>query len=347
MLPELAEIARLDVQRTRIVDPPLRSSKVAIVGFATESIAATPWEDTDCEVWILNMLHHHVPRWDRLWEMHDRACVEQESNEIEQKRLQERGGLRHVDVLLAEQERPIYMVEPWPDVPMARRFPTEQVRAWAWERCAKLEERPYFTSTFAHMLLYAIIGIVERRADPWVPEPGEAIHVCGVEMLNGEEYAYQRSCAEFYCGWTLGRGIELRIPPRSALLESDGVYGYEHGESLEMLSRMRGYYEHKRQEFRDEAVAARRRHNMAKADWNTQDGAVQLLDALDTDAALDLSAVQRKRLASVRAQLTAKREAADYARTKAQTEVDMAEGKALGVDFAVSHVTYIARGGKV
>lgn len=344
---DVIDVTGLQQQRDRIVDPPLRSGKVAIVGFATESMGAAPWENEECEIWILNMLHHHVPRWDRLWEMHDRACVEAESHEKEQERLVERGGMRHIDVLKAETTRPIYTVTQWPDVPMSREFPHDAVKAYAWQRCAKLEESPYFTSTFAHMLLYAIIGIVERRTDRNVPEPGEAIWLAGIEMLNGEEYAYQRSCAEFYAGWVLGAGIELHIPARSALLESDGVYGYARAESLELLTRMRGYYEDRRKRFLTQADDARKRRNQAKADWNSHDGAVQVLDLLRPDIGLALTPEQRRRLGDVREQLVAKREAAELDRLKAQSEVDLANGAAQGVDWAVSHLIYLARGGKV
>jgi hypothetical protein len=171
-------------------------------------------------------------------------------------------------------------VEEQPDIPTSVRFPIERLTAHFGAQCEKLRESPYFTSTFAYMLAFAVLGIVERRHDPHVPEPGEAIHVCGVEMLNGEEYAFQRSCAEFLCGYVLGHGISLVIPARSALLESDGMYGYVRGESLELLARMRGYYsDRKRLQItkRDEAAA---RREQAKADWNSADGAIQTFDWL-------------------------------------------------------------------
>ena len=62
----------------RFAEPALRSSKVAIVGFGSETLGEAPFDDPDCEIWILNMLHGVVPRWDRLFELHDRATVEQD-----------------------------------------------------------------------------------------------------------------------------------------------------------------------------------------------------------------------------------------------------------------------------
>jgi hypothetical protein len=254
-------------------DPPLRSSQIAIVGFATETMGAAPFEDENTEIWILNMLHAHVPRWDRLWELHDRGTIEQESAELKR-------DTDHLSMLRAERARPIYMVQTHPDIPMSRRMPVEILKHFLGPLCEKLARTPYYTSTFAFMIATAVMGIVQRRHDPHVPEPGEVIHIAGVEMLNGEEYAYQRSCAEFWCGVVLGYGIELVIPSRSALLESDGLYGYARPESLELLVRMRAYYDDlKKQSIakRDDAAA---RRNQAMSDYQTYDGAAQGIDKI-------------------------------------------------------------------
>jgi len=260
------------------VDPPVRTKRIAIVGFGSETMNEAPWEDAGCEIWILNMLHGAVPRWDRLFELHDRATVEQESDSKEERRKAERGGQRHIDYLRSVTDRPIYTTHIWHDVPCSVQFPVETVKNWLGEYCGKLDETPYFMSSFAYMLAWAVVKIVEQRKHEHVPEDGEEIHVCGVEMLNGEEYAYQRSNAEFLCGWVLGHGIRLHVPQRSALLTSDGMYGYAHAESLELLARMRAYYEDQiaKQKAKREAAAVRRMQ--AQADWNTADGVVQGLE---------------------------------------------------------------------
>jgi hypothetical protein len=250
---------------------PLRSSKVAIVGFASETMGFAPYEDQDCEVWILNMLHAHVPRWDRLWELHDRATIEQETEELKR-------NTDHLGVLKAETKRPIYMVDVQPDIPMSKRHEIEYLTEHFGLLCEKLKAQPYFTSTFAYMIATAVLGIMARRTKYHVPERGEEIYICGVEMLNGEEYAYQRSNAEFMVGYALGKGIAVHIPPRSALLESDGMYGYANAASLELLSRMRAYYEDKKKKAAASRDQAALRRDQAKADWNTYDGSIQALD---------------------------------------------------------------------
>jgi hypothetical protein len=252
-------------------DPPLRTSKVIIAGFATETMLQAPYDDPSFEVWGLNMIHAHLPRWDRLWELHDMATLEQETEALKR-------STNHLGVLRAERTRPIYMVEAHESIPMSRRFPVETMTAYCSGLCEKLARAPYYTSTFAFMLATAVMGIVNRRENPHVPEAGETIWVAGVELLNGEEYAYQRSCAEFWCGFVLGHGIQLVIPDRSALLESDGLYGYARAESLELLARMRAYYEDMRDKTREKRDAAALRREQAKADWNSYDGAMQGID---------------------------------------------------------------------
>lgn len=252
-------------------NPPLKSSKVAIIGFATESMGDAPWEDPEYEVWILNMLHAHVPRWDRLFELHDRVTLEVETRDLKK-------SMDHLGYLQAERQRPIYMLKHYEDIPLSVEFPIEVMKAYLGDLCEKLGRGPYYTSTFAFMIASAVMGIVARRADPCVSEPGEQVVIAGVEMLNGEEYAYQRSCAEFWCGFVLGTGIPLYVPARSALLESDGIYGYARAESLELLGRMREYYKDRLDKAKEKRDEAARRRDQAKADWNSYDGAVAALE---------------------------------------------------------------------
>ncbi len=254
-------------------DPPVRTSKIAIVGFATESMGYAPFEDPNCEIWILNMLHAHVPRWDRLWEMHDRVTLEIETQEL-------KINMDHLGTLQGERTRPIYMIDRQPDIPCSVRFPIERLTQDLGAFCEKLQRQPYFTSTFGYMLAWAVISIIDRRVNRLMPESGEEIHVCGVEMLNGEEYAYQRSNAEFLVGYALGHGIQVFVPDRSALLESDGMYGYARSESLELLGRMRLNYQDMKQKAQAKKDEAAVRRQQAMADYNTYDGSIQAIEKI-------------------------------------------------------------------
>lgn len=75
--------------------------------------------------------------------------------------------------------------------------------------------RNYFTSSIAYMLALAIY------------EGYEEIGIYGVDLVTDGEYAYQRPCVEFLCGFAQGKGIKLTIPRQSALLRHSFVYGQE------------------------------------------------------------------------------------------------------------------------
>ena len=258
-------------------DPPLKSSRVAIVGFATESRMEVPWNDPDCEVWGLNMcegwmlLAKDAPgRLDRMWELHDLATLEQESTEKFR-------SVDHLAWLRANVTIPVYTVETVPDFPMSVRQPVDLLKAYLAPLCEKIATG-YFTSTFAFMIATALMGIENRRANRSIPEAGEEIIVAGVELLNGEEYSYQRHNAEFWSGVCLGKGIKLTIPARSALLESDGLYGYAQPESLELCVRQKAYYSSLRDKALKDREDAAARRNQAMSDYQTHDGAAQGLD---------------------------------------------------------------------
>lgn len=75
-------------------------------------------------------------------------------------------------------------------------------------------EKPYLTSTLAHMLYYAIEFY-----------PGFPIELYGFEAESGTEYAHQRACIEYWIGYGRGHGTSIEAPG-SGLLK--GLhYGYE------------------------------------------------------------------------------------------------------------------------
>ena len=118
--------------------------------------------------------------------------------------------------------RPIYCQEHMADVPASVRFPRDEINDWLLKNGGRtLEPMPqgfhtadYYTSTPAQMLALAI----------W--EGFEEIHLYGVDMLQAEEYFYQRSGCEYFVGFARGRGIKVYVPPTSALCKANYVYGY-------------------------------------------------------------------------------------------------------------------------
>jgi hypothetical protein len=198
--------------------PVEKRTKCAIVGFASSSRDQAPYKDESFEIWSLNHAYNHVPRWDRWYEIHPRAHFERD--------LMRDGltqdGKRHIEWLAKEPAggRPIYCQDHYDDIPASVRWPREEINEWFRMNGAK-EPLPhgfyaedYFTSTPAQMLAHAIyLGF-------------EEIHLYGIDMLQSEEYFYQRSGCEYYTAFARGRGIKVFIPPSSALCKANYTYGY-------------------------------------------------------------------------------------------------------------------------
>lgn len=242
-------------------DPPLAAKKVAIVGFAESSRYEAPWHDPEFEIWGLNMAHAWMPTWHRLFEMHDRATLELETEECKRE-------TDHLGVLTHETTRVIYMLEPQADIPRSVRYPIEDVVEFFGKRCPKLAAEPYFTSTPGYMLALAIV------------KGAEEIHCYGIDLLHDEEYAYQRANFEFLCGVAIGCGITLHVPLNSAALASDGLYGYGNAANLALLARLQAKYAAKIKRLTEKREEAAQRREQAKADYNSFDGARQMLEEL-------------------------------------------------------------------
>ena len=76
----------------------------------------------------------------------------------------------------------------------------------------------YFTSTVS----YALALAVHKNFDE--------IHTYGINMTFGEEYAYQKPCADFWCGVAMGRRIKIVAHGEgcSLMRAHDGMmYGYD------------------------------------------------------------------------------------------------------------------------
>lgn len=92
--------------------------------------------------------------------------------------------------------------------------------------CVKmpLPEKPYLTSTLAHMLYYAIDKNL-RGAKRKKPIPFSSIELYGFEAESGTEYAHQRPCIEYWVGF--GRGLGMSITAPGSGLLTGRHYGYE------------------------------------------------------------------------------------------------------------------------
>lgn len=187
-------VARLNMETPR---------KVALVGFAKGTRHQAPFFDSDFEIWGLNELYLHIPRFDRWFQMHGRRELE---NNLRDE--------RHLE-WLQKCDKPIYMLKRHKNIPMSIAYPLKEMVA---------EFGEYFTHTVAYMLALAIY------------EEFKEIHLYGIEM-SPPHYTRQRPNVEYLIGIAKGRGINVHIPEGSTFLRSQ--YSPKRSSSLRLELRYR------------------------------------------------------------------------------------------------------------
>lgn len=219
--PAAAHVQILDVETARVLTD---RRKFAICGFASSTRGQVPINDPSWEIWGMNQLYRHIPRADRWFDLHwnwNSELVPGTDHE---------GWIRDSGI-------PVYMTKHHDQLPTSVRFPLETLMA-------HFGGIDYFTSSVAHMMALAIYEIdlnVEarlrlepvttaadglRRARELYAE--YTIGLFGIDLVVGEEYFWQKACAEFWIGTAaLGRGIEVYVPPQSALCKQLFRYGYQ------------------------------------------------------------------------------------------------------------------------
>jgi len=192
------------------------AKRCAIVGFASSSRNLAPFGDPTIEIWGMNSLYALVPRMDRLFEIHPRSHFRKDLNRAELQQI----GLDHYEYLKGRPaagqpgHMPIYMQEVYPEIPASVAWPRNEINAWTLAMFGPEAEVDYFTSTPGQMIVTAIF------------EGYGEIQLYGIDLLQAEEYAYQRPGAEYWIGIARGLGIKVLVPPSSAILKANYVYGY-------------------------------------------------------------------------------------------------------------------------
>lgn len=165
--------------------------KVAIIGF-TPTREEAPWSDPTFEKWVCNNLPLHLRAdqpWDRVYDLHDYKTISSDKPH---------------EANLRQCTKPVYVWQPRPEWPTSVAYPKQQV----------LDSfGNYFTNSISWMVAHAIIeGVTE-------------LHIYGVDLAQGTEYAAQRPSCEHMLGVAQGRGIKVYIPPTSDLLKTGALYG--------------------------------------------------------------------------------------------------------------------------
>ncbi len=203
----------------------LRKGKktVAVVGMAPTSCSLAPYEDEDCEIWLLNEAHAFpwAKRATRWFQIHETKSWK--------RYIAKRDVLNHAEWLKENPLNiPIYMQYPRHEVPKSVGYPLHEVVSDVfplfqrgledetnfWKRYFYKRKftTKYFTSTLAYMMGVAILDGFER------------IEIYGFELSDDEEYVRQKACAEFWIGFAMGRDIEIYTPEGNQIMLSE-LYG--------------------------------------------------------------------------------------------------------------------------
>lgn len=217
--PLAAHVTILDAEKALVVTD---RKKYAICGFASSTRELIPIADGTWEIWGMNQLYRHIARADRWFDVHWNWNAELVP------------GTDH-EGWIRDSGMPVYMTKTHPQLPTSVRFPIDVLMDTFTD---------YFTSTVAHMMALAIWEIdakvnaalndlplmkasevLARRTALYAEY---SIGLFGIDLIVGEEYFWQKTCAEFWIGAAaIGRGINVFIPPQSALCKQRFRYGYE------------------------------------------------------------------------------------------------------------------------
>lgn len=170
--------------------------KVAIVGTASTSAGAAPYDDPSWEIWNIARNFTLNKRFDLWFELHTIEVL-QAAKAVPQ----------YIDFLRKHGSKVICGI-PQAELPEATPYPLQQILT--------AFPRQYFTCSAAWMIALAIYWKVDE------------IGLWGIDMVDSAsgEYAYQRPACEYYLGIAEAKGIKVTMAPQSPLLRCHGLYAF-------------------------------------------------------------------------------------------------------------------------
>ena len=210
-----------------------------LVGMNSRTRHLIPWE-SDAEIWTLNEapINKWLKRYDVLFQLHPRWDWERRNNFADPNHplyIKAQSGdcifcagtgkatKEGIEVkcpwcedgqyIVPEHRKgkTIIMQDMNADVPGCVKLNIDDMIEVVTEDSHKI--KPYFTSTFSHMLAYAF----SLQYDD--------ISIYGFEMESETEYAHQRACAEYWIGY--GRALGIKIEAPGSKLCTAAHYAYE------------------------------------------------------------------------------------------------------------------------
>lgn len=211
--------------------------KIAICG-CSDSKDLAPFNDKSWEIWGVNNLFHHIPRYDRWFEIHNIT-----RNEAGEWMRRGQTNFRGQDINayvkdLAKMKCTVYMQRKWDDIPGSTSYPIEAVKkrfgsVLGWYgyipegvQDDQMNYRLYGTNTVTYMILLAIM------------EGATHIGIWGVDMAVDTEFFHQRPSCEYALGVAIGMGIKVYVPAEADLLKCVYLYGFEEKLNDEWISKL-------------------------------------------------------------------------------------------------------------
>ncbi len=169
--------------------------KLAIVCGGPSSEMLAPFEDDEYEIWVLGNRCQRYPRYDRIFEIHDKMAEHDEG----------------YPQWLVDKNIPLVVGEKFP-------IQAKHVTTFPYDESEELFGSLYLTSSPAMMLSLAILrgyGYVE---------------IYGVDLaIEDSEYFWQRPCMEAWIGFARGKGMDVVLHELSPVLKADYVEGRSSG----------------------------------------------------------------------------------------------------------------------
>ncbi len=168
--------------------------RIAIIGKCSSTRLDAPLTDSTWEKWALAW--DLLPVHDRFYEVHAnwRNFLGNENDAGAHRRW------------LMCSKVPIYMRQVEEDIPMSRAYPFEEITALVGRDTTG---EPFIESSIAFMMAHAILEL----------KAGDRIGLWGIDMHVDTEYGYQKPNMLYLIGLARGRGINVWVPPQSALFQ--------------------------------------------------------------------------------------------------------------------------------
>lgn len=187
------------------------SDTVCIIGFAPSWSEAPFNQYETVDIWGINELYGYILQEKietkfKIWfETHDINKSPSKQNKMHQQ-------------FLENCKIPLVTLQHWDKYPTSMPYPRDYVKGF-FNKGFIMEDGGAGFSDYSNQISWLISLAICMGY--------EKILVYGVDMAQDSEYAFQRASCQFFLGYALGSGIQIKIPATSQLLKGGCDYGFE------------------------------------------------------------------------------------------------------------------------